>query len=92
MPKIYCGVNKLKKNQKYGTPNQCYKRGQVRLYGYEVLDVKLIKKLTGSALSMSNTDEEKIDSIVDGLVSMSLLNLIKDRRRSGRLDPDWVNL
>lgn len=31
--KIYCGINKLKKNQKYGTPNECEKKGQVRRYG-----------------------------------------------------------
>ena len=41
--KPYCGSGNCPKNKKKGSPEQCLKQGQVRLYGIEKIDETLIE-------------------------------------------------
>ena len=43
MSKIYCGIDKLPKNHRYGTMVECAKKGQIRYYGLKKIDSKSIK-------------------------------------------------
>jgi len=42
MSQIYCGADKLKKNQRKGTIKECVEKKQIRLYGLKKVDEKMI--------------------------------------------------
>ena len=67
--KIYCGAGKVPKDAKRGGPDQCMNKGQIRYYGIEKIDIKLLeanekykKKLTSIKTKMKNI-ENKIKKI-----------------------------
>jgi len=45
--KIYCGVDKLKSNQKLGTPKECAELKQVRYYGLKKINKELVEEYKG---------------------------------------------
>jgi len=45
--KIYCGVDKLKSNQKLGSAKECAELKQVRYYGLKKIDKDLVEEYRG---------------------------------------------
>ncbi len=43
MPRIYCGIREIPKGSRLGSPEECAKRRQVRLYGLHKINADLIK-------------------------------------------------
>ena len=54
---IYCGINKLKKNQKRGDIRECIRSKQVRFYGINKIDPKLLTFLTEQKQEVLNLDK-----------------------------------
>jgi hypothetical protein len=52
--KIYCGVDKLKENQKLGTAKECAELKQVRYYGLKKISKKIIEDNKGVSVNTEN--------------------------------------
>jgi predicted RNase H-like nuclease (RuvC/YqgF family) len=75
---IYCGINTLKNNVIYGTPQECYNSGQVRRYGLIKINPKELDKFNNNKKKISktkiiknmskyNAEYKKINNLIDKL-------------------------
>ncbi len=46
MSEPYCGIKKIPKNRRRGTMNECLQKSQVRYYGIQKVDSKLVNKIS----------------------------------------------
>lgn len=58
MSNYYCGINKVPKGKKRGTPKYCYTNKQVRYYGLEALDQDILEELEKAAKKGSLQKEQ----------------------------------
>ncbi len=49
MTDIYCGIGKVPKKQRRGTPEECVEKGQIRYYGLKQIDQRLIDNAKNKA-------------------------------------------
>jgi len=55
---VYCGVNKLKPNQRHGTLNECVEANQVRLYGINQVPADVITMIKSGMKSSKQVNNK----------------------------------
>lgn len=63
MSDIYCGIGKVPKNKVMGTANECINNGQIRYWGIEKIDKKL---LNSPNLKKVETDIRLTGTMING--------------------------
>jgi hypothetical protein len=74
---VYCGVKRISKNKRLGTPDECAELNQVRHYGLEKIDKNLVN-ISGKkprSLIKEQLKEKKLE--MDGRVLLKEANTLK---------------
>lgn len=58
--KPFCGIGKVPKSMRRGTPKECYDNNQIRYYGIEKIDISKMKKAKRKKVTLEELQMERL--------------------------------
>lgn len=92
---VYCGVSKLKPNQRHGTLNECVEANQVRLYGINQVPADIIAMIKAGMKSLKqvNNRYNKLRLELAKLVGrINRIPKIDPKRLKGDIAPEYKEM
>lgn len=82
MSDVYCGIGKIPKNSRRGTPKECLNSNQVRYYGIEKIDQNEFKK---------SASGKKIKKLKENVKKHIVILRVKKRKTEERIEYEKDN-
>jgi len=83
MPEVYCGIDKLPKNKRFGTMAECKEMNQVKRYGMIRVDKRIIEKPSENSIG-----ETRNNIIIKGVKTKAKIRRLKRELENKELDKE----